>query len=84
VVLDKITNIGEGRKRKKLDSVAQLVATFEDEIKDLSDEELAAKTPEFRERYRNGESLDDLLPEAFAVVRGPPGARSASATSTSR
>jgi preprotein translocase subunit SecA len=69
VVLDKITNLGEGRKRKKLDSVAQLVGTYEDEIKDLSDEELAAKTPEFRERSANGESLDDLLPEAFAVVR---------------
>ncbi|HEY2802373.1 MAG TPA: preprotein translocase subunit SecA, partial [Actinomycetota bacterium] len=69
MVLDKITNLGEGRKRKKLDSVAQLVATYEDEIKDLSDEDLAAKTPEFRERYANGESLDDLLPEAFAVVR---------------
>jgi preprotein translocase subunit SecA len=69
VVLDKITNLGEGRKRKKLDSVAQLVATYEDEIKDLSDQELAAKTPEFRERYANGESLDDLLAEAFAVVR---------------
>src|SRR3954468_8904966 len=69
MVLDKITNLGEGRKRKKLDSVAQLVATYEDEIKDLSDQGIAAKTPEFRERYANGESLDDLLPEAFAVVR---------------
>lgn len=35
----------------------------------LSDEELQAKTDEFKERYQNGETLDDLLPEAFAVVR---------------
>src|SRR3954453_19990061 len=69
MVLDKITNLGEGRKRKKLDSVAQLVATYEDEVRDLSDEELAAKTQEFRKRFRNGESLDDLMTAAFAVVR---------------
>ena len=69
MVLDKITNLGEGRKRKKLDSIAQLVATYEPEIRDLTDEELTAKTAEFRERFANGESLDDLMPEAFAVVR---------------
>ncbi len=68
-ILDKISNIGEGRKLKNLESIAQLVNTFEPEIEDLSDDELRGKTVEFKERAGNGESLDDLLPEAFAVVR---------------
>jgi preprotein translocase subunit SecA len=68
-VLDKIANLGEGRKVKNLDSIAQVVLTYEPEFEDLTDEELRAKTPEFRERASNGESLDDLLPEAFAAVR---------------
>jgi preprotein translocase subunit SecA len=68
-VLDKISNIGEGRKLKNLGSLARLVNTFEPEVEDLTDDELRAKTPELKERHDNGESLDDLLPEAFAVVR---------------
>ncbi|MGZ5293280.1 MAG: preprotein translocase subunit SecA [Actinomycetota bacterium] len=68
-ILDKISNIGEGRKLKNLESIAQLVNTFEPEIEDLSDDELRGKTAEFTERAGNGETLDDLLPEAFAVVR---------------
>ena len=43
--------------------------TYEPEFEDFSDAELCAKTAEFRERVDNGESLDDLLPEAFAAVR---------------
>ena len=68
-VLDKLSNIGEGRKLKNLEALSQLVNTFEPEVEDLSDEELRAKTGEFRQRVANGESLDDLLPEAFATVR---------------
>ena len=68
-MLEKITSMGEGRKVKTLEAIAKLVNTFEPEIEELSDAELRAKTPEFRERTANGESLDDLLPEAFAVVR---------------
>jgi preprotein translocase subunit SecA len=68
-VLDKIANLGEGRKVKNLDSIAQVVLTYEPEFEDLTDDELKAKTLEFRERAGNGESLDDLLPEAFAAVR---------------
>ena len=68
-VLDKISNMGEGRKLKNLTALAKLVNTFEPETEDLTDDELRAKTPEFRERAANGESLDDMLPEAFAVVR---------------
>ena len=69
MVLDKIANLGEGRKRKNLESIAQLVRTYEPEFEDLSDAELLAKTAEFRQRVENGEPLDDLLPEAFAAVR---------------
>ncbi len=68
-VLDKLSNIGEGRKLKNLEALAQLVNTFEPEVEDLSDEELRAKTGEMRQRAGNGEPLDDLLPEAFATVR---------------
>jgi preprotein translocase subunit SecA len=68
-VLDKISNLGEGRKVKNLDSIARIVLTYEPEFEELTDEGLKAKTLEFRERSANGESLDDLLPEAFAAVR---------------
>jgi preprotein translocase subunit SecA len=68
-VLDRFTTIGEGRKRKGLESQAAIVATFEPEVEDLTDDELAHKTVEFRERLGSGESVDDLLPEAFATVR---------------
>ncbi len=68
-VLDKISNLGEGRKLKHLESITRLVNTFEPEVEDLSDDELQAKTAELKQRADNGESLDDLLPEAFAGVR---------------
>ena len=68
-IIDKFSNIGEGRRRKELEQLAQLVNTWEPEIEDLSDDELAHKTVEFRERVENGEPLDDLLPEAFATTR---------------
>ncbi len=68
-IIDKFSNIGEGRRRKELDQLSQLVNTWEPEIEDLSDDELAHKTVEFRERLENGEPLDDLLPEAFATTR---------------
>ena len=68
-VLDKISNLGEGRKLKHLESITRIVNTFEPEVEDLSDDELQAKTTELKQRADNGESLDDLLPEAFAGVR---------------
>ncbi|MEO9600640.1 preprotein translocase subunit SecA [Parasphingorhabdus sp.] len=54
---------------KSMQKVVDAVNAFEPEIEPLSDEELAAKTPYFKERVAGGESLDDILPEAFAVVR---------------
>jgi preprotein translocase subunit SecA len=69
VVLDKLGSFGEGRKLKQLQELAQLSTSFEPEIEELSDTEVGAKSAEFRERIADGASLDDLLPEAFAVVR---------------
>ena len=69
MVIEKLGQIGEGRKKKQLAHTAELVNTYEPEVEDLSDAELAGKTAEFRERLEAGETLDDLLPEAFASVR---------------
>jgi preprotein translocase subunit SecA len=69
VVLGKLAEIGEGRKRKHLEHTADLVNTFEPEVEDLSDGELAGRTDELKRRLKDGQALDDLLPEAFAVVR---------------
>jgi preprotein translocase subunit SecA len=68
-IIERFSNIGEGRRRKELEQLAKLVNTWEPELEDLSDDELAHKTVEFRERLGNGEPLDDLLPEAFASTR---------------
>ncbi|KFN88369.1 MULTISPECIES: preprotein translocase subunit SecA [Streptococcus] len=54
---------------RKLEKIAKKVESYADAMAALSDEELKAKTPEFQQRYQNGETLDQLLPEAFAVVR---------------
>ncbi len=54
---------------KRLKHIADHVSSKSSEVEDLSDEQLRAKTEEFRARYRDGESLDELLPEAFAVAR---------------
>ncbi|WP_338210380.1 preprotein translocase subunit SecA [Lactiplantibacillus paraxiangfangensis] len=54
---------------RRLDKTANKVEAYADEYAKLSDADLQAKTPEFQERYKEGESLDDLLPEAFATAR---------------
>jgi len=61
--------MGEGRKVKVLQQRVEAVSALEPEIEKLSDADLREKTDEFRERLAGGEPLDDLLPEAFAVVR---------------
>ncbi|WP_137596940.1 preprotein translocase subunit SecA [Paucilactobacillus kaifaensis] len=57
------------RELRRLDKLADRVEDYADEYAAYSDEQLQAKTPEFRKRYQEGETLDDLLPEAFAVSR---------------
>jgi preprotein translocase subunit SecA len=54
---------------KKYDKLAKQVSTLESEISSLTDEQLRAKTPEFKERLQNGEALEDIMMEAFATVR---------------
>ncbi|HUA94430.1 MAG TPA: preprotein translocase subunit SecA, partial [Acidimicrobiales bacterium] len=68
-VFSKILRAGEGRKVRALKSLVPDVNALEPEIEALSDEDLAYRTVAFRERLDNGESLDDLLIEAFATVR---------------
>jgi preprotein translocase subunit SecA len=69
VSLEKLGQIGEGRKRKRLEEYVRLVNSFEPEIEELSDADLRGKTDEFKQRLAEGETLDDLIPEAFAAVR---------------
>jgi preprotein translocase subunit SecA len=68
-LLDKILRAGEGRQVRKLEKIAGQVNSFEGQVSALSDEALRNKTIEFKNRFNDGETLDELLPEAFAVVR---------------
>ncbi|MEN8141107.1 MAG: preprotein translocase subunit SecA [Thermodesulfobacteriota bacterium] len=68
-VLTKVFGSKNDRVLKAIDPIVVKVNSLEAEISALSDEELQAKTPEFKERLAKGETLDDLLPEVFAVVR---------------
>jgi len=68
-ILDRIMRAGEGKILRHLSKIATEVNSFEPSIVPLSDEALCAKTQEFKTRLTQGEDLDDLLPEAFAVVR---------------
>jgi preprotein translocase subunit SecA len=79
-VFTKVLKAGEGKKVRRLAELVPPISELEPEMQALSDAELAHKTVEFRERLEQGESLDDLLIEAYAVVRE--GGYSGSATST--
>ncbi len=68
-IVDRIMRAGEGKILRDLSKVVDQVNAFEPLISALSDESLRAKTAEFKSRYAGGESLDDLLAEAFAVIR---------------
>ncbi|MCW2617280.1 MAG: secA [Modestobacter sp.] len=69
MVFQKILRAGEGKIVRRLSKIADAVEALEVGVTDLTDAELRAKTDEFKERYGDGETLDQLLPEAFAVVR---------------
>src|SRR5436190_9932558 len=66
---ERLLRVGEGRRLKRLKSQAAYVTSLEPELEQLSDEELAGKTAEFKERLANGETLEQLLFEAYAAVR---------------
>ncbi|MEY2675621.1 MAG: hypothetical protein RL102_887 [Actinomycetota bacterium] len=68
-IIDKLLRAGEGRLLAKLRNYAKAVNALEEDFVKLTDEELRGETAVLRERYAAGESLDDLLPEAFAAVR---------------
>ena len=68
-ILDKLLRIGEGKILRQLEGISQAVNAIEDDFVAMSDAELRGMTDEFRERLDKGESLDDLMPEAFATVR---------------
>ena len=68
-IVDRILRIGEGRTLRKLSAIADQVDALEDDYREFTDEELRNQTKEFRERLEEGETLDDILPEAFATVR---------------
>ncbi|MDD5600265.1 MAG: preprotein translocase subunit SecA [Actinomycetota bacterium] len=71
-MFEKIGNVlkfGEGKRLKKYDDLIVTINNLEKDISALTDSELAAKTIEFRQRHEKGEKLEELMPEAFAVVR---------------
>ena len=68
-VIDKILRAGEGKILRQLTSIAAQVNALEDEFRAMSEEELRGMTAEFRDRLEQGETVDDLMPEAFATVR---------------
>ena len=68
-VLDKVLRAGEGKILRRLQSIANQVNALETHFTGMSDDELKSMTAEFRNRLSEGETLDDLMPEAFAVVR---------------
>src|SRR5437867_200265 len=69
IVLAKVFGSHNDRELKKIRPLVDVISSKEPEIQALSDDQLRAKTEEFRHRFASGETLDDLLPEAFAVVR---------------
>jgi preprotein translocase subunit SecA len=68
-LMDRLLRLGEGKLLKQLGNVAKQVNAIEDDFVAMTDEELRGQTEEFRARYDKGETLESLLPEAFATVR---------------
>src|SRR5438552_12218338 len=66
---EKVLRLGEGRRLKRLSAQADYITSLEPEFEALSDDELAQKTIEFKQRLENGEELEEILFEAYAVVR---------------
>ncbi|MHC8496519.1 MAG: preprotein translocase subunit SecA, partial [Actinomycetes bacterium] len=68
-IFDKLMRAGEGKILRTLNSISAQVNAIEEDFVSLTDEELRALTDTYRQRLADGETLDDLLPEAFATVR---------------
>ena len=68
-LIKKIVGTRNDREIKRIQEMVALINSLEENIKPLSDEDLIGKTQEFKDRISEGEILDEILPEAFAVVR---------------
>jgi preprotein translocase subunit SecA len=68
-IVDRMLRFGEGKKLRLLEEAVVQVAAFEADMAGLTDEQLRAKTAEFKQRLGDGETLDDLMTEAFAAAR---------------
>ncbi len=68
-IVERLMRAGEGRIIKKLESIAAQVAAVEEDFERLTDAELRAETDKFKQRLADGETLEDIMPEAFAAVR---------------
>jgi preprotein translocase subunit SecA len=69
VIIDKLLRLGEGKILRQLETIAKAVNAIEDDFVKMTDAELQAMTGELKERYAEGATLDELMPEAFATVR---------------
>ena len=67
--LDSLFNMADRKDLKKFEKTADLIESLEPKFEAMNDEELRGMTDKFKERLANGETVDDILPEAFAVVR---------------
>ena len=68
-LVSKIFGTHSERELKRIEPIVNKIESLRPEMQSLTDEELRGKTEEFKKRLQNGETLDDLLPEAYAVVR---------------
>ncbi|MCZ4498429.1 MAG: secA [Marmoricola sp.] len=68
-IIDKILRIGEGKILRQLETISKAINAIEDDFVAMSDDELRGMTEEFKKRLADGETLDDIMPEAFATVR---------------
>ena len=68
-LMDRVLHAGEGKIIRRLNRIVGQVNSIEEDYVAMDDDELAGQTADFRQRLDNGESLDRLLPEAFATVR---------------
>ena len=68
-LVEKLFGDLNAKEVKKVNKIVEKIESYDEAMQALSDDELKAKTPEFKERLANGETLDDILPEAFAVCR---------------
>jgi preprotein translocase subunit SecA len=68
-IIDKLLRIGEGKILRELEAIVKAVNAIEDDFVKMSDDELRGMTAEFKDRLEAGETLDDIMPEAFATVR---------------